>query len=86
MFLNGKRCETHRMLFCEWWLCLCKSIEQSTVPTRLCKSVLVRQWAELWLYPVCLMLHAGFSSGGHMQEKQNVLFLPLLECLLITSH
>lgn len=30
-----QRCETHRVLFCGWWLCLCKSIEQSAVPTRL---------------------------------------------------
>lgn len=75
-----------RVFFCGWWLCLCKSMEQSAVPTRHCKSALGRQWAELWLYPVCLMLHAGIATRGHMQEKQKVLFLPLLEFLLITSH
>lgn len=44
------------------------------------------QWAELWLYPVCLMLHAGFATVEHMQEEQKVLFLLLLEFLLLTSH
>lgn len=45
----------------------------------------MRQWAELWLYPVCLMLHAGFATVERMQEEQKVLFFLLLEFLLLTS-
>lgn len=51
-----------------------------------CSHKTLRQWAELWLYPVCLMLHAGFATGEHMQEKQKMLFVLLLEFLLFTSH
>lgn len=48
--------------------------------------MVVQQWAELRLHPVCLMLHAAFATGEHVQEKQKMLFLLLLEFLLLTPH